>query len=145
VLSFTIPRTEHLASQGLPAAGAWVDQAFATLEPGTTQLTYWITYRRGSATGFPLLRPQWGNDTEEADELILDESSFAATPPTGRVSVYQMRLAGPVPADNNPITYALVLDVPYGSTKARLNVSEGGDIANPGNITVAYTGGTGAP
>lgn len=145
MLSFTIPREEHLAAQVLPAAGAFTAQGFAELPSGTRELIYWVTYTRGAAGGYPVFDAQWGDGVDEGSELVLDEGSFAAAAPLGNFNVYIGRILGPAPADGNPVQYVLSYIVPYGASLARLRVSEGGDIANPGTIVVAYTGGTGAP
>lgn len=145
MLSFTIPRTEHLNSEVLPAAGAYTAQDFATLPPGTRELIYWITYTRGGAGGYPIFDVQWSDDADECSELVLDEASFTAAAPSGNVNVYMQKLLGPAPADGNPVGYMLALIVPYGATKGRLLVAEGGAVDTPGTVTVAYTGGTGAP
>lgn len=145
MLSFTIPRTAHLASQVLPAAGAYTSQNFATLPAGTRELIYWITYTRGGAGGYPIFDVQWGDGVDEASELVLDEASFVAAPPSGNANVYMQKLLGPAPADGNPVGYLLALIVPYGATQARLRVAEGGAVGTPGTVIVSYTGGTGAP
>ena len=146
MLSFTLPRTVHLAAQALPAAGAFTAQDFQVLPPGTRELIYWITYTRvPGTTGAPVFDAQWSDDVDESSELILDEGSFVAAAPLGTVNVYMARILGPVPADDNPVSYVLSYIVPYGATKFRLLCAEIGAVATPGTIAVAVTGGTGAP
>ncbi len=142
---YNTPRTVQLASQALPAAGAFTSQAFTSLLEGAKEVNYWITYTRGDAGGYPVIDVQWGNDTEESSELFLDESSFSPSQPLGNANVYIGRLLGPAPADANPVSYLLSCIVPYGATKARLRVAEGGVVGTPGTIAVAFTGGVGAP
>lgn len=146
MLSFTLPRTEHLISQVLPAAGAFTAQAFQELPKGTRELIYWITYTRSpGSTGAPIFDAQWSDDVDECSELILDEGSFVAADPLGSANVYVGRILGPIPSDDNPLSYVMSYIVPYGATKFRLRSAEIGDVNNPGTIIVAVTGGTGAP
>ena len=149
MLSFTLPRTVHLAAQVLPAAGAFTSQAFVVLPPGTRELIYWITYTRSpGTTGAPVFDAQWSSGLTSADEtseLVLDEGSFVAAAPLGTANVYVARILGPVPSTDAALEYVMSYIVPYGAARFRLRCAEIGDVADPGTIEVFVTGGTGAP
>lgn len=147
-MPFFIPRTVHLPTTALPAAGAFTAQAFFPLPRGVREISYWITYTRdpaGADTGNPKFLVQWGNGVEEAFELVLDRGSLVVAQPAGDFNMYIEEPLGPIPGSDAPITYVLPVVAPYGASLARLLVAEQGDVANPGTILVALTGGVGAP
>lgn len=135
-----IPRTELLESQLLPAAGAFITPEWFPIPKGTTRITYWITFTRGSATSQPVFEHHYSNGTEDAREIIQDDSSLTITAPNGVVDLALERLKGPVPADGNAITYALTYErLPAATTRVRLLAAEVGDTANPGTIQIFVT------
>lgn len=146
MLSFTIPRTVHLASQVLPAAGAFTSQDFAVLPPGTREMVYWITYTRAPGfTGYPQFLVQWSNGVEEAFELVLDKGTIVVAQPAGDFNTYVEEILAPIPGSDAALSYVYEFVVPYGASGGRLLAAEKGDVNNPGSIVIAYTGGTGAP
>ena len=142
---FAIERAIHLASTVLPAVGAFTQQAFTALSPGAKEISFWITYTRGAAGGFPAAQVQWTNGVEESSQLILDQSSFAGGSPIGDVNVYVEEVLLPTPNSDSPLSYVLTAVVPYGATGFRLLAAERGVALTPGTIEIAYTGGVGVP
>lgn len=136
---FVIPRFVHL-SQVLPAAGAFTSQGFYTFPPGTRGLTFWITYTRGGAAGAPAFRLEGTNGTEQARQLIQDDSSLAVTQPNATVNVEMETLLGPIPADGSAVVYKLPYTVDPGETGVRLLAAEVGNVGAPGTILIAITG-----
>lgn len=137
---FRTSRTELIASQVLPAAGAPTSEAFAVLTAGAfRRLSYWISYTRGAAGGYPVYYPQWSNGTDDANELLLDQTSLVVTAPVGKVNLYQEALVGPAPDNDNPLVQVIQFEVPAYATGARILVAEEGDTVNPGTIAVAWT------
>ena len=76
---FLIPRTVELASQVLPAAGAYTAQGFSAIPAGTKRVSYWVTYTGNTATSKPKFRVEFDNGADAGGEMILDPSSIAAT------------------------------------------------------------------
>lgn len=136
---FELTREVHL-SQVLPAAGAFTSQNFFDLPTGTRGLTFWITYTQGGAAGAPAFRLQGTNGTEQARQLIQDDSSLAVAQPNAEVNVEMETVLGPIPANATPIVYKLPYTVDPGETGVRLTVAEDGNIAAPGTILIAITG-----
>lgn len=145
IRAFTIPRTVHLTSQALPAAGAYTAQAFSDLRVGAKTLTFNVTYTRGAAGGYPVYRLQWDNGTEVSDDLIQDDGSITVAGAEATVQNSLFRPLGPPPDDANAITYVLEAFVPWGAKKVRLSIAEAGDTANPGTAAIVFTGGIGGP
>ena len=138
---FAIEREVHLASQALPAAGAYTTQVYTALPPGTTRLAFWTSYTRGAVGGYPGWRVQWGNGTESNSRaMILDEGSLTPALPSATAQTYQETLLGPIPQDGTALTYLYEFDVPPGATEVRLQVAEVGITATPGTAAIAVTG-----
>lgn len=137
---FVLGRRVHLAASALPGAGAFTAQAFTPVPIATKRITYWVTYARGAAGGFPAFRAQWTNGTELANEAVEDLASLAIAQPFGSVNVLQQEILGPAPADDSGLTYPLVFEVPDASIGVRLLAAERGAPGTPGTIAIALTG-----
>lgn len=138
---FVIPSTEYLASQVLPAAGAFTAAQATAVPVGTKRVSFWITYTQGAAGGYPSFRPQYqtaGGDSGRA--TVLDLSSFTAANPEGTTKFYLEDLDGPAPTDGQPITYELTFLLPADVTGIDLMAAEKGVTATPGTIGVRFTG-----
>lgn len=145
--NFVIPRTVEQASAALPGAGAFTSQAFSVIPLGTRRVTYWITYTRGAAGGFPALRAEVSNGTDQVNFHVLNAASLlpgTGTPVTSdfaSLNFYREELLGPVPPDASAIDYELTFEVPPGTTGIRLLAAERGVTATPGTAAWAFTGG----
>jgi hypothetical protein len=106
----TISRLDHIASQVLPAAGAFLTPAWQPIPKGTTRVTYWVTYTRGAAGGFPRFEAHVSNGVDDAREIIQDDSTLATAQPNGRISMLLEQLDGPQPDDGSAITYRLTYE-----------------------------------
>jgi hypothetical protein len=136
-----IPRTIHLASAVLPAAGAFTGQTAFDVPEGTKELLLYCTYTRGAAGGFPRFQPMYGNGTEEVQSMVIDSSSFtAAAVPQGRYNVFQEQINGPIPAAGTPILYCLRVCMEGGNTTFRLLAAEAGVVGTPGTLAITLTG-----
>jgi len=135
----TLDRQVHVASQALPAAGAFLTPAWQDIPKGTTRVTYWVTYTRGAAGGFVRTEAHYTNGTEDSREVILDPT-LTTVQPDGRLPVQLEQLDGPQPADAGPITYALTYErLPAATTAVRLRLAEAGVVGTPGTVAVALT------
>lgn len=143
---FEITREVHLAETELPALGAFTAQDFYTFPAiagfgsSVQGITFYVTYTRGGADGAPVFRLEVTNGTEEARQLIQDDGSLVTAQPEGTVNVLQENLAGPIPADDNPLVYHLPWKRAYGTTGVRLLVAEVGNTAAPGTCEITLTG-----
>lgn len=138
--NFVIPRTVQLATPALPLGGVFTAQPNTVIPLGTKRITYWITYTRGAAGGFPAFRAEWFNGTEQANNTILDSGSLVPVQPFAEANFYQEELLGPAPATAAAIVYELTFEVPPGTIGARLLAAEQGATGSPGTITIAMTG-----
>jgi hypothetical protein len=138
--SSAVARTVHLASVALPAAGAFTTQAvYAPVSGLSRYIAFWVTYTRGAVGGFARFKVEWGNGTETATELIIDET-LTATAPTARQSGYLYELDGPVPANASALSYLVILENTIGATTVALRSAEAGVTGTPGTIAIATTG-----
>lgn len=130
-----------LASQALPAAGAFV-AGTATLALGTKRVTFWVTYDRGAAGGFPVIRISTRATAAQSFHrvLIMDLSSFLATAPEGEINVYLEGLLGPAPATDDPIRYDVTVVLPANASEFQFEIAERGVTATPGTVVVGWTG-----
>lgn len=141
VRGFEIPRTVYIASTPLPGGGAFTgDTAFA-VPAGIRWITFWVTYTRGAAGGYPIFRIFHGNGVEEGNDIVIEQTA-AVVQPIGNQSFYLQELSGPVPATNDPLVYVIPVRVAVGSTFMRLRAAEAGVVGTPGTIAVTYAGGT---
>jgi hypothetical protein len=131
-------RQSHLASQTLPAAGAYTAQAFQPTPKGTSRVTYWITYQRGAVGGYPVFQHQYTNGTDTAREIVLGTPTTSN--PNTSVPLGLELIDGPIPADGGAISYAITYErLPAACVGVRLLVAEMGNAANPGTIAITLT------
>ena len=135
-----LPRTVHLASGPLPAAGAFTSQAPYDVSGGLDEVTCWVTYTRGAAGGYPILWPMWGNGTEEGIDVAIDQI-VTVSDPVGDQRVYEQQIEAPHPSGADAIVFCLPIRVPKGATTFRLLAAEAGVIATPGTMAIAIAGG----
>lgn len=135
-----LPRQIHLASQALPAAGAFTSQNFFSIPAGTKDLVFFIRYTRGAAGGQPLFRAEIDNGSEQSRYIITDQNSLAITAPEGLFNFYLSEPQGPVPADGSAINYVLEYLIRGAPLGIRLLVAESGVTATPGTIQITLTG-----
>lgn len=141
--SFVVTRTLERAPIPLPGAGAFTAQVPSAVPLGTRRVTYWITYTRGAAGGFPRFRLEIGNGVEILNPHVLDAASLAPTAPTSDFAtsnIYREEILGPVPPDAGSIDYELSFELPPATTQMRLLAAEGGVPATPGSCGFAFTG-----
>jgi hypothetical protein len=136
-----IPRQVYLASQALPAAGAFVVGGTFNLPAGATQLTWYCTYTRGAVNGQPVFQFSIGNGTELCRTTVVDNSSLVIAAPNATYNIYEERVKGPVVGSASPICYIIRLCLNQGETTVRMSVAEIGVVGTPGTIAVALTGG----
>lgn len=131
----------HLASQALPAAGVYTDQAAFDVPEGTKELIIYASYSRAGVGGRPAFLPMYGNGDSEARGVVIDSSSFAPSPPEGAYDIYMEKIGGPVPTGAGvPIEYTLRFPMDGGNTTFRLLVAELGATGTPGTIELTLTG-----
>jgi hypothetical protein len=80
----------------------------------------------------------WGNGTEESQETLID-TNFEDQGSLSLQNLYLQDLEGPIPTDNNPISFLVEASVPGGATTVRLVAAEGGAIPTPGTIKIILT------
>lgn len=135
----TIDRQVHVASQVLPAAGAFLTPEWQDIPKGTTRVTYWVTYTRGAAGGYLRSEAHYSNGSEDSREVIIDPT-LVTSQPNGRLPLLLEQFEGPQPADGNAITYALTYEgLPAATRQVRLLVAEAGVTGTPGTVAVALT------
>jgi hypothetical protein len=138
--NFLIPRTEHLPSQVLPAAGALTNQAEFAMPAGTKFIAFTVTYTRGAAGGYPQFEVLWGDLVQEARDLVVDQGSLAVAGDEGLFNVYLGNPLGPPPITDDPIEYILEYEVPGGQRTVRLLAGEWGQTLTPGTMQITLTG-----
>jgi hypothetical protein len=141
VRGFEVARTVYAPSTALPAAGAFTNPSAYTIQAGIRYVTFWITYTRGAAGGFALLKVLFSNGTEEGNDIVIDQSVTVAQP-FGTQPIYEQVIQAPAPADANPIVFVLPVKVAVGSTNVRLLAAEGGVVGTPGTMAIAVASGT---
>lgn len=144
-VDFIIPRTLHLddgagAAVTLQATGAFTNQTAFDIPPGLKKISFYCVYTRGAAGGFPVFNILWGNGTEEARAIVIDQNSLAIAGDDGEFNVYQEQILGPAPVDDNAITYLFEYEVPAGEETVRLIAAERGATATPGDLLITLTG-----
>ena len=132
-----IPRTAHLNSATLPAAGAYTSQTAYTVPEGVVSITAYVVYTRGAAGGQVVLRPQWSNGTETAYETAV--SSSVATGGTLRNQIELREILSPVVNTASAVTFAISFDVPAGATTFNLLAAEVGVTGTPGTCAITLT------
>ncbi len=125
-----------LASQALPAAGAFV--ATPKLFTGTfTQAAFLVKYTRGGAGGQPVFRLVWTDDNGVDWLDTMQASAPTIVQPVAHVDACIEEPLGPVPADGAALRYIVpalnVGAMPYVS----LGIAESGDVGAPGTIEIS--------
>jgi hypothetical protein len=128
-----------LATQPLPAGGAFTNQPSYVIPSGVRHVTFYLSYTRGFVNGFPVLRLLWGNGVEETQETLVDSDITVLTPALSSQNMFLQDLDGPIPQDDNPVNFILYVTVPGGSKTVRLLVAEKGVPGAPGTIGIALT------
>ena len=143
--AFLIPRTVELASQVLPAGGAYTAQAFSAIPAGTKRVAYWVKYTGNTATSKPKFRVEFSNGTDTGGEMILDPSSIAATSAGyASANIYVETLDAAAPGVSPAFWSGVIqVNVPDNSTGIRLLAAEYGDIVagHAGTIADCIHGG----
>lgn len=134
-----VPRVVHLPTQVLPLAGAFTAQAPYSIPARVRKVAFYITYSRGVAGGFPIVRLMWGNGSEETQATVISASAAAVSSVLTAQPMRLSDLMGPVPPDDSPVSFLLETTAPGGSTTVRLLASEGGVPGLPGTIGITLT------
>lgn len=135
----SVPRAIHLNSGPLPPSGNFTNQAYYLIPQLISNITFFVTYTRGSASGYPILRLRWGNGVDEATETIIDSDIQILNTASAGQNVYLQDLDGPKPIDGNPVTSIIEASVPGGASTVRLIAAEGGVPGAPGTIGITLT------
>lgn len=144
---FEIPRTVHLASQALPPSGIFTEQVPYNVPPLVRNVTFYISYTRGAPNGYAVFKLLWGNGQEEVQETTVSFDLGAPVgpslaPPVAMNTMYLQALTGPMPPDNNPISFILYVGVPGGAKTVRLLAAEAGVPGAPGTVGITLTAST---
>ena len=140
--NWVITRTAHLASGALPAAGAFTSQAAQAIPAGTKKISFWITYTRGAAGGYPVFELLCSNGTEEIRVVLGNVSSLAVSQPNGAFDTLQLQLIGPKPQNGSALVFGYTFndeDLPAGATTTRLLAAELGVTGTPGTCAITFT------
>jgi hypothetical protein len=137
--SIEIPRTVHIPTQTLAVGGACTDQPVYSIPDGVRNISFYTTYTRGAAGGYPKFKLLWGNGVEETQETMVDMNFTVLSPSTVAQDMYLQNLTGPVPDTDDPVNSILHVCVPGGATTVRLLACEEGAPATPGTIGVTLT------
>jgi len=136
---FITPLTAHVASQALPVAGAFTNQALAAIPDGAKRIIFWVAFTRGSATSSARFRVEFSPDDANGYRTsVINDSSFYSSGQEGNVEFYTETVEGPVPDAAAATRYILAFDIPSGSSSFRLLAAEMGDVGNPGTIAIDY-------
>jgi len=136
---FVTALTAHVASQALPAAGAFTSQALETIPDGAKQIIFWISFTRGSAASSARFRAEFSPDDANGYRTsVLNDASFYTAGQEGNIEFYTESVEGPVPDSASATRYILAFKVPSGASSFRLLAAELGDTANPGTIAIDY-------
>lgn len=141
--NFVFGPTQYLASQALPAAGAFTALQTKAVPLGAKRVTYFVSYSRGAAGGYPIFRPYsfaGSGGTVQGRSVVLDLSSFAAVGQEGATKFYVEELKGPPPDADGPLLYKLTFLLEPYTTFIDLQVAEGGAPGTPGTIAINFTG-----
>lgn len=135
---YEVGRTVHLASQVLPAGGSYTSQAQFQIPPQVDRIVFYVTYTRGAPGGRVSMRLMLGNGVEESQSTMLD-TDFAPSGPSAAQDLFLNVLRGPVPDDDNPVTFNVEVSVAGGMKTARLLIAESGVPGAPGTAQITLT------
>lgn len=136
---YEIPRVVHLPVQTLPISGAWTNQAVYAIPERIRQMTFYVTYTRGAAGGYPHFKLLWGNGVEETQETMIDMNYEVLPTSTAVQNMYLQNLDGPIPNTDAPVNSILHVCVPGGATTVRLLAAEEGQPGAPGSAGITLT------
>lgn len=136
---FEIARVVHLSTQFLMAGGAFTNQPVYQIPAKIRMITFYISYTRGAAGGYPALRLLWGNGTEETQSTLINSDFITLSSLRSQQEMFLEDLKGPVPDSNDIIGFTIETTVPGGATTVRLLAAEGGVIGAPGTIGITLT------
>jgi hypothetical protein len=131
----------HLASSALPGAGAFTVQGFTDIEEGITEASFVVTYTRGAAGGFPILRPQWTDGSKTISPTTVNKTPESVNG-YARRRLFLEELRGIAPDDANPLSFDVSFGVPRTATGVRLLAAEGGVVGLPGTIEISIAEGS---
>lgn len=134
-----IPRVIHVPEAPLPPSGNFTGQGQYVIPRGIRRITYYVTYRRAAPGGYAIVRILWGNGVEETQSTVIDTGMSVLTSALSSQDMFLNDLTGPMPPDDNPVSFAVETSVPGGAVTARLLVAERGTPGIPGTISVALT------
>lgn len=135
---FEIDRVVHLEPQVLPINNIFTNQDRYVIPSGIRTVAFYITYTRGAIGGFTVLRLFWGNGVEEVQSTLVNENMNQITTALVSQDMFIDDLKGPVPTDNNPISFLLEVSPPGGAKTVRLRSAEGSP-GTPGSISITLT------
>lgn len=138
---YEIPRVIHLATGHLPPSGSFTDQPYYTIPTGIRRIAFYVTYTRGAPGGYMSVRLMWGDGVNEIQETLLD-CSVPTNGPITTQNMYLQEMNGPVPQDDNPISFIVETRVPGGAKTVRLIAAEKGVPGAPGIAGITLTAAT---
>ena len=136
---FEIPRTVHLPIGPLPINGGYTDQPCYPIPEGIRNVTFYMTYTRGAAGGYPEYQLLWSNGVEETQETMIDMDFQVLSPSTVSQDMFLQNLSGPVPDTDDPMNSIFHVCVPGGATCVRLVAAEKGVTGAPGTLGITLT------
>jgi hypothetical protein len=138
-----IPAFVHCASAALPAAGAWSAQTAWGVPAGISEITFFITYTRGAAGGYPVFCVELGAGGVLSLEQWEDDNP-AITDPIGIGSLYDhvRDVRGLHPAGAAAVSRAITVTIPRGVTSIALRAAEAGVVATPGTCAIVAVAGS---
>jgi hypothetical protein len=135
---FEIARVVHVDNQVLPIGGGFTWQGPYQIPARVRTIMFYVSYTRGAAGGFPILRLLWGNGVEETQSTLVD-TDFTSSDPFSQQGMFLEDLKGPVPQTNDKVSFSIETSVPGGATTVRLLAAEGGVVGAPGSISITLT------
>jgi hypothetical protein len=140
---YEIPRQIHLPTTVLSVGGVFTNQSPFSIPTRIKKITFYVQYTSASPpNGFAAFRLFWGNGVEDTQETVFDADMNQEDSAHVFQSFFIQDLHGPIPVDNNPISFVLSTTVPGGVTTVRLVAAEGGVPVSPGTVTITLTAST---
>jgi hypothetical protein len=130
-------RVVHVTSQQLPKGRVELSPTAYAVPAGCSGVTFWVTYTRGSVTGYARLRIEQGNGTETGREPVIVSTSNA-----GVQSVVRQVLDLDKPPNADPETWAISVLLGPGVTHVRLVPWEQGNADDTSTIQITLTAGS---
>jgi hypothetical protein len=140
---YEIPRTVHISLGYLPPSGSFTDQPYYVIPKGIRKVAFYVTYIRGAAGGYAVLRLMWGDGTTEAQETLVDTSISDTSPdPYAPQNLFLQEMNSPAPTNGSPVSFIIESGVPGGSQTVRLIAAEKGVPGAPGMLGITLTAST---